>query len=71
MHLPVGQLQQAIILSYYQNYPAKTTRSPRNAPTWNKKTSGLRAKRGELFNTAERTGQLDAYKEALTCFKKK
>jgi hypothetical protein len=34
--LSVDKLQQAIILSYYQNCPAKTTRSPRMAPGWNK-----------------------------------
>jgi hypothetical protein len=63
----VDQLQRAIILSYYHNCPAKTTRSPRNAPWWNKELSGLRGKSRKLFNTAKRTGQWDAYKEALTC----
>jgi hypothetical protein len=61
------QLQQAIILSYYQNCPAKTTRSSRIAP-WNKMLSGLRAETRRLFNTAKRTGQLDTYKETVTCF---
>jgi hypothetical protein len=37
-------------------------------PWWNKELSGLRAKTRKLFNTAKRTGQWDAYKEALTCY---
>jgi hypothetical protein len=45
----IDQLQQAIILSYYLNCRAKTTRSPRTAPWWNKKLSGLRAKTRKLF----------------------
>jgi hypothetical protein len=36
----IDQLQQANILSYYQNCPAKTTRSLRMVPWWNKKLSG-------------------------------
>jgi hypothetical protein len=64
------QLQQAIILSYYHNCLAKTTRSPRTAPWWNKKLSGLRAKTRRLFNIAKRTGQWDTYMEILTCYKK-
>jgi hypothetical protein len=64
----VGQLKQAIISSYYQNCPAKTTRSPRMFPWWNKKLSGLRAKTRKLFNIAKRTGQWDTYKETLTCY---
>jgi hypothetical protein len=46
----VDQLQRAAILSYYQNCPTKTTRSPRMVPWWNKKLSGLRAKTRKLFN---------------------
>jgi hypothetical protein len=66
----VDQLQRAIILSSYHNCPAKTTRSPRNAPWWNNTLSGLRAKTRKLFNVAKRTGQWDSYKETLTCYKK-
>jgi hypothetical protein len=64
----VHQLQWAIILSYCRNCPAKTTRSPRMVPWWNKKLSGLRSKSRKLFNTAKRTGQWDNYKETLTCY---
>jgi hypothetical protein len=39
-------------------------------PQWNKKLSGLRAKRRKLFNTTKRTGQWDTYKETLTCYNK-
>jgi hypothetical protein len=39
-------------------------------PSWNKKLGGLRAKTRKLFNIAKRTGQLDTYKEILTCYKK-
>jgi hypothetical protein len=66
----VDQLQQAIISSYYQNCPAKTTRSPGTTPWWNKKLSGPRAKTRKLFNTAKRTEQWDTYKESLTCYNK-
>jgi hypothetical protein len=66
----VDQLQRAINLSYYQNCPVKTTRSPRMVPWWNKKLIGLRAKTRELFNIAKRTGQWDTYKETLTCYNK-
>jgi hypothetical protein len=66
----VVQLQPAIILSYYHNCPAKTTRLPRNAPWWNKKLSGLRAKTRKLFTTAERTGQWNSYKKTLTFYNK-
>jgi hypothetical protein len=55
-------------LAYHNNCQAKTTCSPRTAPWWNKKLSGLRAKT-RLFNVA-RTGQWDTYKEALTCYNK-
>jgi hypothetical protein len=63
----VHQLQQAIILSYYHNCPAKTTGSTRMAPWWNKKLSGLEAKTRRLFNRAKGTGQ---YKETLTSYNK-
>jgi hypothetical protein len=66
----VDQLQPAIILTYYQNCPAKTTCSPRMIPWWNKKLSGLRAKTRKLFNIVKRTGQWDTYKETLTCCNK-
>jgi hypothetical protein len=46
----VDQLPWAIISSYYQNCPAKSTRSPGTIPWWNKKLSGLRAKTRKLFN---------------------
>jgi hypothetical protein len=42
--LAADQLQQAIILSYHNNFPAKTTRSTRKVPGWNKELSGLTAK---------------------------
>jgi hypothetical protein len=41
----VNQVQQAIILSCYHNCPAKTTHSAGTAPWWNKKLSGLSAKK--------------------------
>jgi hypothetical protein len=66
----VDQLQRAIILFYYHNCPAKTTRSPRNAPWWNNTLSGLRVKTRKLFNVVKRTGQWDTYKETLTCYNK-
>jgi hypothetical protein len=63
-------MKRAIVVSYYQNCPAKTTRSPRRVPWWNKKLSGLRVKTRKLFNIAKRTGQWDTYKETLTCCNK-
>jgi hypothetical protein len=66
----VDQLQQAIILSNYQNCPAKTTRSPRNASCWNKTLSELKAKSRRLFNISKRALHWDTYKEALTCYNK-
>jgi hypothetical protein len=57
--LSVDQLQRAIILSYYKNCPAETTRWPRMVPWWNKKLSGIRANTRKLFNIAKRTGQWD------------
>jgi hypothetical protein len=66
----VNQLQWAIILSYYQNCPAKTTHSPRRVPWWNKKLNWLRAKTKKLFNTAKRTSQWDTHKGTLTCYNK-
>jgi hypothetical protein len=64
------QLQWAIISSYYHDCPAKTTRSPRMTPWWNKKLSGLRAKIRRLINIAKRIGRWDTYKETLTCYNK-
>jgi hypothetical protein len=64
------QLQRAISLSYYHNYQAKTTCSPRTTPWWNKKFSGLRTKTRRLFNKVKRTGEWDTYKETLTCYNK-
>jgi hypothetical protein len=64
----VDQLQRAIISSYYQNCPVKTTHSSGTTPWWNKKLSGLRAKTRKLFNTPQRSGQWDTYKETLTCY---
>jgi hypothetical protein len=66
----IDQLQQAIISSYYHSHPAKTTRSPRTIPWWNKKLSGFRAKTRRLFNKAKITGEWDPYKETLTCYNK-
>jgi hypothetical protein len=63
-------MKWAIIVSYYQNCQAKTTRSPRKVPWWNKKLSGLRVKTRKLFNIAKRTGQWNTYKETLTCYNK-
>jgi hypothetical protein len=42
--LAADQLQQAIILSYWNNCPTKTILSPRNILWWNKKLSGLGVK---------------------------
>jgi hypothetical protein len=70
LDLAADQLQRAIILSYHNNCQAKTTRSPRTVPGWNKKLSGLRAKTRRLFNVAKRTGHWDTYNEALTCYNK-
>jgi hypothetical protein len=67
--LAADQLQRAIILSYHNKCQAKTTRSPRTVPSWNKTLSELRAQTRKLFNVA-RTGQWDTYKEALICYKK-
>jgi hypothetical protein len=64
----IDQLQRAITSFYYQNCPAKTTCSPGMTPWWNKKLSGLRARK--LFNTVKRTRQWDTYKETLTCYNK-
>jgi hypothetical protein len=50
----VDQLQQAMVLSYYLNCPAWTTRSPRMAPWWNKILSGIRAKTRRLFNKSKK-----------------
>jgi hypothetical protein len=66
----VDQLRQAINMSYYHNCPVKTTHSPRMAPSWNKKLSGLRAKTRMLFNIAKRTGQWDNCEETLPCYNK-
>jgi hypothetical protein len=66
----VDRLQRAIIPSFHQNCPARTTRAPRTVPCWNKQLSGLRTKTRRLFNTAKRTGQWDNYTEALTCYNK-
>jgi hypothetical protein len=56
-YLVADQLQQALITSYHNNCPAKTTRSARKAPWWNKNLSGLGAKARRIFNIAKRTGQ--------------
>jgi hypothetical protein len=66
----VDQMQRAIVMSYYQNCPAKTTRSPRRVTGWNKKLSGLRVKTRKIFNIAKRAGQWDTYKETVTCYNK-
>jgi hypothetical protein len=50
----VDKLQRTIILSYYQNCPAKTTRSPRMAPWWYKELSEMRDKTRNLFNIAKK-----------------
>jgi hypothetical protein len=39
--LSVDQLQHGVILSHYQNCPAKSTRSPRMTPWLNKKLSAV------------------------------
>jgi hypothetical protein len=57
--LAADQLQQAIISFYHNNFPAKTTHSPRKAPWWNRRLSGLMAKTRRLFNIARRTGHCD------------
>jgi hypothetical protein len=51
MDRSVDQLQQAIILSYCNNCPAKTTLSPKMVPWW---------KTRRLFNIGKRTGQWDS-----------
>jgi hypothetical protein len=67
--LAADQLQE-VIMSYHNNCPDKTTCSPRKAPWWNKKLSGLRGKTRRPLNTAKRTSQWDTYKKTLTCYNK-
>jgi hypothetical protein len=50
------KLHRAIVVSYYQNCPAQTTRSTRRVHWRNKKLSGLRVKVRKLFNIATKTG---------------
>jgi hypothetical protein len=63
--LAVDQLQQTT-MSYQNNCPIKATHSPRKAPWWDRKLSGLRAKTRWLFNVAKRTSQWNTYKKTLT-----
>jgi hypothetical protein len=70
VELAVDMLQQAILLSYHQTYPARVAVSPRTVPWWNKEFSHFKASTRQLFNQAERTGDWESYKTALTCYKK-
>jgi hypothetical protein len=69
--LAADQPQQAIISSYHNNCPSKTTHSPKKVPWWNEKLSGLRAKTKRSFNAAKMTGQWDAYKQPSSVTTKK
>jgi hypothetical protein len=68
--LAVDQVQQAIILSYQNNCPAKTIHSPRTVLWWNKMPSGLGIKTRRLLNISKRIGHWDTYQEPLTCYNK-
>jgi hypothetical protein len=70
VELAVDLLQQATLLSYHQNCPARVALSPRTVPWWNKELSRLKASRRQLFNQAKRTGDWESYKTALTCYNK-
>jgi hypothetical protein len=70
VELAVDLLQQAILLSYRQNCPARVALSPRTFPWWNKELSRLKASTRRLFNHAKRTGDWESYKMALTCYNK-
>jgi hypothetical protein len=51
--LTADHLQKTIIMSCHNNCQTKTTRSPRKAPWWHSKLSGLQAKTRRLLNTAK------------------
>jgi hypothetical protein len=50
--------------------PSQDHSLTKNAPYWNKKLSGLKAKTRKLFKIAKRTGQWDTYMETLTYYNK-
>jgi hypothetical protein len=64
---PLATCHHLVLLSKLSSQDHSLTK---DAPCWNKKRNGLRAKTRKLFNTAERTGQWDTYKEILTCYNK-
>jgi hypothetical protein len=70
VELAVDQLQQALLSSCHQNFPARTAHLPRNVSWWNKELSCLRTKRSRLFERAKRTGEWDSYKVVLACISK-
>jgi hypothetical protein len=70
VELAVDMLQQAILSSYHQNCPARVALSSRAVPWWKKQLSCLKASTRWLFNQAERTGDWELHKVALTCYNK-
>jgi hypothetical protein len=70
VELAVDLLQQALLLSYHQNCPARVALSPKTVPWWKKELSRLKASTRRLFNQAKRTGDWESYKTAFTCYNK-
>jgi ferredoxin-like protein FixX len=70
VELVVDMLQQAILLSCYQDCPARVAVSQRTDSWWNKEFRCLEASTKRVFNQGNMIGDWESYKMAPTFYKK-
>ena len=70
LELVVDMLHQAILLFCHENCPARVVVSQRMVTWWNKGLSILNASTRQLLKHANRTGDWESYKKALTYYNK-
>jgi hypothetical protein len=68
--LAVDLVQDTILSSYHQYFPARVVLLPRTVPWWNEELSYLKASTRWLFNPATRTGDWESYRMVPTCYNK-
>ena len=64
----VEDLNTIVIDAYEASCPAKTVKSSRDVPWWNRNLARMRTEVRKLFNRAKQTGDWRRYKNALTAY---
>ena len=66
LEFTADEMQQSILLSYYNNCITRLAGLPKNVPWRTAELRNLRAHTRRLFNRAQITGDWDSYRNAIT-----